>query len=743
MSATQAARMGDAVGAHPSIWGFIVGLVVGIAIGLAFAVVILTAPISGPLLAIAGGLVMAGGIVSLGAIGAKIGKHWGEACKGHGSPCGLIAPPASSDTKIEDMPVARATLDLAGPCMIKKMPPLPISQGSSTVSVNDKPLVRDGDKAKCGGIVIMHCLNVWIGGEPAGESPSGYPDWVPSDEYLDEVAAIGGKMALAGSVLMVGAPLTYVFYKAGEAVTEYGARKAGEWGAARDKREGRKDHQWENLYGETGGYVAGIAGGIALAKVAGTVMKGGAAIKGRFIEAPPPQRAITAALEPPVQEQVLTDFGKSPELATKAGRLHDEGYTVTPDENATTAHTNPTTREIVTPPEVTAEEIVAPPRQEEVVAPPREEPAAPTKVSQSGSELPEGFARTEDGQVVEASDHPKVFRGDTRDPGTVFEDGFEGNGDRRNLFEHWAGRDESALVPTSESVEVAEGYAKGQVEAGMGKDPWVYEIGNGRGFRIEDYVPDAKRALELDPTMDSEIAMERVQGSDIRSARNLETGEVRDNPNFVRRAPPEAPPGEGGCSTCGAAAEIPKTSNIAEIFEQGQAAPEVVDDSAHLFRGDSRTPADLKAANGFKGHAPDQAISLEEHLAVKRRPSKWVSATKGEAEGEFYARDPYPVGQTPRTPFEIFKRGGYNYRVGKSGGVDVDLASGRPVGNKEVAFSEPVEWKDIHSYRQVQPDIIEGPSGELLPNPNAGKGEWIPNPDYTGPELPPLAPRGP
>ena len=731
--------MGDSVGAHPSIWGFIAGLVIGIAIGIAFAVVILTAPISGPLLAVAGGLVMAGGIVSLGAIGAKIGKHWGEACKGHGSPCGPIATVGSSDTKIEDLPVARATLDLAGPCVIKKMPPLPISQGSSTVSVNGKPLVRDGDKAKCGGIVIMHCLDVWVGGEPAGESPSGYPDWVPSDEYLDEVAAVGGKMALAGSVLMVGAPLTYVFYKAGETVTEYGAAKAGEWGAARDQREGRKDHQWENLYGETGGYVAGIAGGIALAKVAGTAMEGAAATKGRFIEAPIPQRAMTATLEPPIQEEVLTSFGEKPELGAEANRLHDEGYTIRPDENATTAHTNPTTREIVTPPRTTAEEIVAPPRQEEVVAPPREEPAAPTKLSQSGSELPEGFARTEDGQVVEASDHPKVFRGDTRDPDVIFEEGFEPGGDRRNLFEHWAGRDESAFVPTSESVEVAGDYAEAQVEAGMGKDPWVYEIGNGRGFRIEDYGPDARRALELDPEMDSEVALERVRGSDIRSARNLETGEVVENPNFVRRAPPE----EGSCATCNAAAAVPKTSNIAEIFEQRQAAPEVVDDSAHLFRGDSRTPAQLKAANGFKGHDPDQAISLEEHLAVKRRPSKWVSATKAEAAGDYYARDPYPVGETPRSPFEIFKRGGYNYRIGKSGGVDVDLASGKPIGNEEVAFSEPVEWKDIHSYRRVQPDIIEGPDGALLPNPDAGKGEWIANPDYTGPELPPLEPRGP
>lgn len=375
--------MGDSIGGHTSaFWGFIVGLAIGLAVGVAFALLVLTAPISGPLLAIGAACVMVGGVVSMGAIGAKLGKHWGSTMKGDGTPCSVI-PIGSSDTRIEDQLAARAEMDLSGPCLIKKMPPLPISQGSSLVFVNNKMLVRDTDKAKCGGKVIMHCLNVWIGGPAGGEDSSELPDWVPSDRTLDLLAMGGGLVALAGSVIVFGAVATVIMGGIGMAGGKL-SKLGGEWlGARRDKAEGRKDGQWAHLYGETAEVGGGLIAGLGAGKVAGMANARLAEVpmlnKGGITRGfdPPPLKAMTANMDPVAQNKMLGELAKDPKLSKQMMEMQRDGYTMSPDGTLNAPHTNPTTREVTAPPTARVEEIVAPPRQEEIAPPPREEEVAP------------------------------------------------------------------------------------------------------------------------------------------------------------------------------------------------------------------------------------------------------------------------------------------------------------------------------------------------------------------------------
>jgi uncharacterized Zn-binding protein involved in type VI secretion len=343
MSGLQAARLGDSVGSHSSaFFGLIAGLAVGLLVGLVLAVVIVGSVLSGgALLAIAGAVLIGlGGMISLGAIGAKIGKKFGSTFKGAGTPCSPIMPPCSIDTKIEDMPAARAEIDMSGPCMISKMPPVPISQGSSTVFVNDKMLVRDTDGAKCGGKVIMHCLNVWVGGPAGGTPGSEVPEWA-SDKNLDHWAKIGGFIALAGSVLAFGAVATAVMSGVGFVAGKVGKYVGMGAGRFADWMGGRTDKRWEDFLSGTGEVGFGLAAGFGRMgkmqmKLAGGAseyvggLKGGAFNRQGIVRGMdnPKLRAMTGNLPEVAQNRILSDAARSPSLRDAMLKIEGEGWTV-------------------------------------------------------------------------------------------------------------------------------------------------------------------------------------------------------------------------------------------------------------------------------------------------------------------------------------------------------------------------------------------------------------------------------
>lgn len=67
-------------------------------------------------------------------------------------------------------------------------------------------------------------------------------------------------------------------------------------------------------------------------------------------------------------------------------------------------------------------------------------------------------------------DLPVTFRGDTRAPGQVFDEGFQPKGQNYDLFEHAAfNPPDSGFVSTSRSAQVASGFPEGQA-------PYVYEV---------------------------------------------------------------------------------------------------------------------------------------------------------------------------------------------------------------------------------------------------------------------------
>lgn len=582
MSGLQAARMGDSIGGHTSaFWGFIVGLAIGLAVGLAFALLVLTAPISGPLLAIGAACVAVGGLVSLGAVGAKLGKHWGSTMKGDGTPCSII-PIGSLDTKIEDQPAARAEMDLSGPCLIKKMPPLPLSQGSSLVFVNAKMLVRNTDKAKCGGTVIMHCLNVWIGGPAGGEDSSELPDWVPSDHTLDMLALGGGLVALAGSVIVFGAVATVIMGGIGLAGGKL-SKLGGDWlGARRDRAEGRTDHQWENLYGESaevgGGLLAGMAGGkvagMANARLSEVPMFNKGGITRGFD--PPPLKAMTANMDPVAQNKMLGELAKNPALSKQMMELQGKGYTVNPDGSLQSPHTNPTTREITTPPKATGEQIVTPPRQEEIVPPPREEtpavdtPDAPTAAVRENKP----YVANQDGYYRDRlfMDHM------THDPPP---EGWKMHVSADPNDSHAVA---DAVLPTLREMGVnhkvmADPGAYAQMTGGQeGKFITIYPDNPAQAAEIARILGPKIAALKPGPKIEGEMMIGDgiytryggfTKGTVTDPATGLQVPDVRgqiapkwvENP-FTPKGPEGLPAAEGGCTTCGAAAEVPKASAV-------------------------------------------------------------------------------------------------------------------------------------------------------------------------------------
>ncbi len=193
---------------------------------------------------------------------------------------------------------------------------------------------------------------------------------------------------------------------------------------------------------------------------------------------------------------------------------------------------------------------------------------------------------------------------------------------------------------------------------------------------------------------------------------------------------PTCTPGGGPGAGEAARPAGPTTHDGHAIRRQTDAAPDARNGGEPVFRGDSRTPAEIRAAGGFRGQNPEQDATLGEHMAVRRPPSAWVSTTQDPDVAAAYAHNPFPLGAT-RQQHQL--GGGYVYEIAQPGGVIVDRTSlARPVpagalANREVAYSEPIPWSSVRRYAEVPANTMVT-SLDGVPTVR-----WVPNPDYTGP----------
>lgn len=111
--------------------------------------------------------------------------------------------------------------------------------------------------------------------------------------------------------------------------------------------------------------------------------------------------------------------------------------------------------------------------------------------------------------------------------------------------------------------------------------------------------------------------------------------------------------------------------------------------SKTTWRGDARSPEEIKLAGGFKGTDPDATISLNDHMYVNRPPSQWVSSSKNDFIAFGYGRA------------ETLKQGKsviYVYEI-KQAGVDANKVGVGNAENHEVAYSKGISLEAIKSVR--------------------------------------------
>ncbi len=158
----------------------------------------------------------------------------------------------------------------------------------------------------------------------------------------------------------------------------------------------------------------------------------------------------------------------------------------------------------------------------------------------------------------------------------------------------------------------------------------------------------------------------------------------------------------------------PQTGNPFNMKRQSDSLPGNRDSKGTLYRGDTRTPEELKAAGGFH-HWADTDTSLAEHIINPSQNTPWISTTKSEGIARWYAA--------------ADGREGAIYRLVQPGGVDLERVGIRSLNDPlidglqtaQVAFTDSIPWQNIHSYAT--------PSGDSAL-------QWTRNADYNGPEVP-------
>ncbi len=779
--------MGDQVGGHSSTWkgwvGFAVGLLLGAAVGVALVVF---APVVIGVGVVAAGLATAAavtGAVALAATGAMVVGRFAHtfdapAVKG-GAPCGAIVKGLDTVT-IEHMAAARATdpVNHNGAQM---------RQGSATVLMRKLPASRNEDLSSCSGKVIKPATYTFIGGPPAdtGKSTSsglfedalGAAAWTAKWFGLASMGlavaagfAAGGLVAgLVGVARMGGIwagsslVLTPLLSKLGdmqdraeghgghEPVQSYGtmvvdnaedqfegaeaafgfdsAAKARAAKSAADARADADDpaaHRYKDLYGGMSSFVTvGIL-------EAGKLFKGPAKT-GADLATPP---AEPPAEEPPPME-VAPPAEECPTCAASPEPVE------TPPEE-------PPPPPEETPPEPQPEEEEAPQETEE------EKAAREALEAQQYADGEKFFAKsikdnppkTPEAQAIAEKIQNGQLKVRLLPSDSDTDGGFrppDNPGDTPTLEVRNQGRTPASQRGTAESM-----YHEGQhhqqwLDAGSPDPEGFYEYYKNNFAWMETEAEVTGRSSMRGPPSDELIAKVKT---DFLPSYIEEFGEPPPGyleSNEIRPTP------EPKCPTCDGADEAPpasslareKTTDLTKVMSQSDADESIVDHSPVLYRGDSRSPEQIKAAGGFTGRNPNNQISLADHLPVNRPEGQWVSGSKSEQVASVYARDPYPIGEQPVSYLDRFKSGGTAYKFVQDGGVDVDAAQGTgPLAqdNQEVAFSEPIPWENVHSYAEVKPALnadntwATNADGSHV-DPDAPL-QWVKNPDYTGPKLP-------
>ncbi len=181
-----AARMCDQVGGHGNtLAGMVTGALIGVA-AVVGAALLFGTPVGWVALAV-GACIAVGTTASMAALGGRFGKTMLS-----GSPCSEIGGECSPNVSIENQQAARANQDFG-----THDHPL-LSQGSATVLVNKKNLVRVGDGVACGGKVLKGCKHTWIGGAKAGAPP---PD--PMDKWIGRLETTAKVAFLAAAIIPI------------------------------------------------------------------------------------------------------------------------------------------------------------------------------------------------------------------------------------------------------------------------------------------------------------------------------------------------------------------------------------------------------------------------------------------------------------------------------------------------------------------------------------------------------------
>jgi uncharacterized Zn-binding protein involved in type VI secretion len=268
MDATLAARLGDQVGSHSGAFtGLLAGIAVGLAVGVAIALTIGTGGLAGPAL-VGAYVAMAGGAVSLGAVGGMAGAKFGGTFKSS-SPCGGVST-GSPTVFIEGPKAARQGVDTA------KHGAKKIAQGSATVFVNGRMLARDQDGVECGGKIVSHASHVYVGGPRGGHAASELPGWA---KWLPAIALGGCVVAFLGGALAVGVVASTVMLGASLVGGAVGKAALGAVGRGIDSLGGRTDGRWGDLRGTVGETAGSLVGGIKSARGA---MRASEWLGGRF-----------------------------------------------------------------------------------------------------------------------------------------------------------------------------------------------------------------------------------------------------------------------------------------------------------------------------------------------------------------------------------------------------------------------------------------------------------------------------
>lgn len=158
-----------------------------------------------------------------------------------------------------------------------------------------------------------------------------------------------------------------------------------------------------------------------------------------------------------------------------------------------------------------------------------------------------------------------------------------------------------------------------------------------------------------------------------------------------------------------------KVTKADEVFSESQ-VPEDRLWNDETFRGERRSPDEIKAAGGFMGIDPQGQVSLADHMYAERPPSQWISTSQSYDVATQYAFMPNGQLKRPGPNGSL----GYTYYIDAPGGVNVNTFGVENSKNLEVAYSGGIPWKNVVGWKE------HVWTGDITST-------YYPNPDFAGP----------